>query len=784
MRNILLAAIFFTGSTAIGQTPATDNLNWQTKWTDDFKTMTKTSNTPTIYSYNYIGRWEVTNRSDHGGEPQVFLDQNTVLGHDPGNSSDLNNYLLMQVKKEDNLFNSSTCPGCKEYNHHYSSGQVMLNTWNEDPTSHPAPQYGYIEANIKMSDSYGTFPALWIWTESNIGYMGGNTGKLYSSGYGTPLLGSSSQISSVSQNLNSICFTNLDNGYVVGNSGTVLKTADASTTHSWAAQSIAGVGTTNLNAVSFINADYGYIAGDNGKIFWTNNASTTTPTWSTITISGNPNLRSIHFPYRLVDNSTINTKYGYITGDNGTILKTYDGVNWTAQTSGVSGYSLKSVFCTDGLEGIQDGTCYAVGGNGSSGILLNTSNGGTTWTYQTLGSYNLNCIFFADKDHGYIAGDHGVIYANIRTGTNWSGWQLQSTPTTNNLKSIASNGNTLYVVGQKGTGTIGTVLTSQNDGSGTWTQITNTPANNIPAVDLNFVYRNDDYDEVDIFEMVPGKYETCESNPKYGTYLTNHDMTCNMWTGWVPPLGCSQNVGDSRTFPGGVDYTSAFHKYAVEWSPSKIVYYFDNQVLKSIVNPTYQSATKSSGMISQKTNIIIDFALSNYVKYNDYTDWKGKGAPGVPAQVTASAGFYDPNYGNYDDYYKIEPGVGTASLQYPYPYPGYQNPTSVNTTPGIPATYPYMLVDYVKYYKLDNSQCSTGSPTYTQLGTTTNSYDLNSYGRPQKTITINNSTNGGLPVTITPTSPNNIRASESIEINGDFVVPGGSELYLDISECY
>jgi photosystem II stability/assembly factor-like uncharacterized protein len=71
------------------------------------------------------------------------------------------------------------------------------------------------------------------------------------------------QVSGTNQNLTSIFFTDINNGFIVGNAGTLLKTTDGGTT--WDLQSL---GTTvNLKTISFLDSQNGYIFGP-GKTFY------------------------------------------------------------------------------------------------------------------------------------------------------------------------------------------------------------------------------------------------------------------------------------------------------------------------------------------------------------------------------------------------------------------------------------------------------------------------------------------------------------------------------------
>jgi photosystem II stability/assembly factor-like uncharacterized protein len=140
--------------------------------------------------------------------------------------------------------------------------------------------------------------------------------------------------------LESIFFADANNGYSVGQHGTILKTADAGTT--W---TLKNFGENNLHAVYFTDLNNGYCVGDSGTIFKTTNAGTT---WVDESF-GSAQLRDVHFPSASV---------GYAIGYDGVILKTTDaGLTWSSLTSGVTD-QLTAVFFTD------DNTGFVIGVSG------------------------------------------------------------------------------------------------------------------------------------------------------------------------------------------------------------------------------------------------------------------------------------------------------------------------------------------------------------------------------------------------------------------------------------
>lgn len=101
---------------------------------------------------------------------------------------------------------------------------------------------------------------------------------------------------------------------------------------------------------------------------------------------------------------------------------------------------------------------------------------------------------------------------------------------------------------------------------------------------------------------------------------------------------------------------------------------------------------------------------------------------------------------------------------------------SIETTylPNYSTPFPsVMLVDYVKVYDLKND-CNTIINTC--------NYNFSTYdNKVKKEIVIG----GGACVNSIPNNTNMfLRATDGVLINGDFTVPVGSELYIDVNPCY
>jgi beta-glucanase (GH16 family) len=248
---------------------------------------------------------------------------------------------------------------------------------------------------------------------------------------------------------------------------------------------------------------------------------------------------------------------------------------------------------------------------------------------------------------------------------------------------------------------------------------------------------NWDYDEIDIFEMTPGCKESCDAYPGIfnNTYRNRNVMTSNIHNNLNGhELGCTGLEDDRGRTTYVNDYT-AFHVYGLEWSPSKLLFYVDGLLVRNAPNPGYP--VDLQGNISQQANIILSLGISHFVAWDDSL-------------------YYDADNVNATDYFNV-PGHYSS-----------WNSTSLNS--GVPEE---MVVEYIKYYLLDDSGCDVTDLTMT-------SGNIGSYDNKVKR---DMTTSGTISIPSGYSHPS-WRAASSIIISGDFTVPLGSELYLDVNPCY
>jgi photosystem II stability/assembly factor-like uncharacterized protein len=171
----------------------------------------------------------------------------------------------------------------------------------------------------------------------------------------------------------------------------------------------------------------------------------------------------------------------YAVGESGTVQKTTNGgTNWSSQTT-------NSNYVLYGVNAVNSTTAYAVGKNGSDGVILKTTDG-TNWiTTQTVSGTPLNAISVVDTNPNiaFAVGDGSVIMQTT-DGSTWSDSGF-STSMGGGLSSIYAVSSTkAYAVGVLGG-------VARLDGSG-WLEI----SGNIPAE-----YQSYNFTGVSVFVTVP-----------------------------------------------------------------------------------------------------------------------------------------------------------------------------------------------------------------------------------------------------------------------------------------
>jgi len=164
--------------------------------------------------------------------------------------------------------------------------------------------------------------------------------------------------SGTTSNLNGAILLDSGTGFVVGDTGTILKSTDAGAT--WAPLT-SGTSTT-LHGIYFLDPNEGIAVGDNGTILRTTNGGAA---WQSITSGVEDSLRSVSF-------SGVN---GICGGDSQTILYSTDsGTSWQIGQSGFFGGGFP------GAQMLSATTGFVAGQNSIFQALVGkTTDGGASW---------------------------------------------------------------------------------------------------------------------------------------------------------------------------------------------------------------------------------------------------------------------------------------------------------------------------------------------------------------------------------------------------------------------
>jgi len=158
--------------------------------------------------------------------------------------------------------------------------------------------------------------------------------------------------------------------------------------------------------------------------------------------------------------------YVWGVGTNGYIIySTNGGSTWSNNSIGTVTYNSVSA----------NGQYVWIAGN--NGLLEMTTDNGYDWIQMTLaGGINLKSVFFLNASTGFIAGDNGTILKSTNSGLNWS---AQTSTTSNNLNCItfADNNNGVCC------GVNGTVITTSNGGI-SWILSTTPTTKELLSVDM------------------------------------------------------------------------------------------------------------------------------------------------------------------------------------------------------------------------------------------------------------------------------------------------------------
>lgn len=265
-----------------------------------------------------------------------------------------------------------------------------------------------------------------------------------------------------------IHFTDENNGWIVGYSGTIKKTSDGGDT--WKSQ-LSGV-QSNLWDVCFINNQTGWVCGADNTILKTTDAG---ETWNKIFLPGIS--AKINVTIKFIDENN-----GCVSNNNGEILKSADGgLTWQVVKQNNVGGARIAIF--------DESTIYFL-----SGKLFRTYDGGLTWDsllVSTPKNYMNYEMFFSDPNNGYITtvnGTGGMIiteYPIMMTMNGGSTWQ-----TSEYLKSESNGFRCVCFTDEKNGWVAGNNIYKTNNGGESWSLDYSSKASILGAKDMCFINEN------------------------------------------------------------------------------------------------------------------------------------------------------------------------------------------------------------------------------------------------------------------------------------------------------
>lgn len=280
--------------------------------------------------------------------------------------------------------------------------------------------------------------------------------------------------------IESLFFTDADNGWGVVTTGLLLRTDDGGRT--WRATKVGPQ--VNPSDVFFLNETKGWLVGNRssaGVVLGTDDGGST---WRQLARVGGFQLSSLHGVW-FADESR-----GWAVGEaqrggivHDTILHTRDGGHaWAVQYVGQGTY-LHRVQFSDNQTGwaVGDGgILYTADGGeewsirhatnrkvsftglnvlskdevwvaGARGVILHTTNGGESWASSELPAgyteHQLSSIKFINRDRGWVVGDDGAVFSTTNGGMTW---ELESVNKSRYLHTLAATTEGLFAAGNSG----------------------------------------------------------------------------------------------------------------------------------------------------------------------------------------------------------------------------------------------------------------------------------------------------------------------------------------------
>lgn len=261
-------------------------------------------------------------------------------------------------------------------------------------------------------------------------------------------------------------FTDVSNGWAAGSAQGIMHTADGGKT--WTTQMAPGTGVNAFWGIDFADAAHGMAVGNSGIVFSTADGGAT---W-TNRQSGSATSTN--------DLAVVDAQHAWAAQAFGEILRTTDGgTRWDRQQVG----STTSHFYGIDFASTQVG--FAVGDaeqSANHGMIYGTNDGGQSWTLQWDGGAGYNWLYDVDALTPQVAlavGNGGIILRTTDGGTTWL--EVTRHPGVSVLSGVSFVGKVGYAVGNGSA-----VLRSANAGQ-SWVSVSPSLGFNASLEDASFV---------------------------------------------------------------------------------------------------------------------------------------------------------------------------------------------------------------------------------------------------------------------------------------------------------
>lgn len=258
------------------------------------------------------------------------------------------------------------------------------------------------------------------------------------------------QNSGTTEVLTAVHFVDADNGWIVGARNTILHTVDGG--DNWYEQNPPP--SVNYNDVHFVDTMYGWAVGSSTQIRHTEDGG---ETWIDQESASTGDYHGVFFTDSLTGWVVGGREQSFLPPSRFINHTTDGGLTWTNQYYQYDATPLLDVFFIDAHTG------WAVG---NSGVILLTTNGGSTWDETSSGSpYDLRSVYFTDASHGFTVGRESL-YSSSDGGMTWTSYPIGTTLTLTGVTfTDPMNG---WAVGGWNDNT--SMILHTNDGGATWNE--------------------------------------------------------------------------------------------------------------------------------------------------------------------------------------------------------------------------------------------------------------------------------------------------------------------------